>query len=31
MTTSIVIRSKEAFYKLEELIGQAINVLVASF
>ena len=31
MTTSIVVRSKEAFYELKELIGQAVNVLAASF
>jgi polyferredoxin len=31
ITTSIVIRSKKAFYELEELIGQAVNVLAASF
>jgi len=29
--TGIVIRSKEAFYKLEESIGQAVNVSAASF
>ena len=31
MTISIVIRSKEAFYELEESIGQAVNVSAASF
>ena len=31
MTTGIVIRSKEAFYELEESIGQAVNVSAASF
>ena len=31
ITTSIVIRSKEAFYELEESIGQAVNVSAASF
>jgi len=31
ITTDIVIRSKEAFYELEESIGQAVNVLTASF
>jgi hypothetical protein len=31
MTTSIIIRSKEAFYELEESIGQAVNVSTASF
>ena len=31
MTISIVVRSKEAFYELEESIGQAVNVLAASF
>jgi hypothetical protein len=31
ITTSIVIRSKEAFYELEESISQAVNVLAASF
>ena len=31
MTTNIVIRSKEAFYELEESIGQAVNVSAASF
>ena len=31
MTTGIVIRSKEAFYELKESIGQAVNVLAASF
>jgi hypothetical protein len=31
MTINIIIRSKEAFYELEESIGQAVNVLTASF
>jgi len=31
MTISIIIRSKEAFYELEESIGQAVNVSAASF
>ena len=31
MTINIVIRSKEAFYELEESIGQAVNVSAASF
>jgi hypothetical protein len=31
ITTGIVVQSKEAFYKLEELIGQAVNVSAASF
>ena len=31
MTTGIVIRSKEAFYELEESLGQAVNVSAASF
>jgi hypothetical protein len=29
--TSIVVQSKEAFYELEESIGQAVNVLAVSF
>ena len=31
MTISIIIQSKEAFYELGESIGQAVNVLAASF
>ena len=31
MTISIVVQSKEAFYELEESIGQAVNVSAASF
>ena len=31
MTINIIVRSKEAFYELEESIGQAVNVLAASF
>jgi hypothetical protein len=31
MTTGIVIRSKEAFHELKELIGRAVNVSAASF
>ena len=31
ITISIVIQSKEAFYELEESIGQAVNVSTASF
>jgi hypothetical protein len=31
ITIGIVIRSKEAFYELEESIGQAVNVSAASF
>ena len=31
MIIDIVIRSKEAFYELEESIGQAVNVSAASF
>ena len=31
ITISIIIQSKEAFYELEESIGQAVNVSAASF
>jgi hypothetical protein len=31
MTTGIIIQSKEAFYELEESIGQAVNISAASF
>jgi hypothetical protein len=31
MTINIIIQSKEAFYELEESIGQAVNVLAAFF